>query len=104
MRDCYREWGIAAERDGHEPEDHLGLELAFMLFLVQNLSTVAASCRGESPQIALVDFMDAHIMTWAGECLKKASECARTVFYREMPVLCCLLLGNMRRNMAGLPV
>lgn len=104
VRDCYREWGIAAERERHEPEDHLGLELAFMLFLVQNLDTGAASCRGESPQVALADFMDAHIMTWAGECLKKASECASTVFYREMSALCCLLLGNVRRNMAGLPV
>lgn len=103
VRDCYREWGIAAERDGHEPEDHLGLELAFVLFLVQNLGSGAVSCRGESPQAVLAAFMDGHIMVWAGECLKKASECASTVFYREMSALCCLLLGSVRRYIAGLP-
>jgi TorA maturation chaperone TorD len=103
VRDCYREWGIAAERDGHEPEDHLGLELAFVLFLVQNLGSGAVSCRGESPQAALAAFIDGHIMVWAGECLKKASECASTVFYREMSALCCLLLGNIRRHIAGVP-
>lgn len=96
VRDFYREWGIAAERDGHEPEDHLGLELAFMLFLVQNMTEPVASYTGQSPQAALADFMDTHILNWAGDCLKKASECAATVFYREMSPLCCLLLGNLR--------
>ena len=96
VRDCYREWGIAAERDGHEPEDHLGLELAFILFLVQNMGGVIASSQGQSPEAALAAFMDGHILAWAGDCLKKTSECASTVFYREMSALCCLLLGNVR--------
>lgn len=96
VRDCYREWGIAAERDGHEPEDHLGLELAFILFLVQNLGGAVASSQGQSPEAALAAFMDGHPLAWAGDCLKKASECASTVFYREMSALCCLLLGNVR--------
>ena len=103
VRDFYREWGIAAEREGHEPEDHLGLELAFVLFLVQNMASPLASCSRQSPQAALADFMDGHILTWAGGCLKKASECAGTVFYRDMSPLCCLLLGNLRTTIAGLP-
>ena len=101
--DFYREWGIAVEREGHEPEDHLGLELAFVLFLVQNMTSSLASCSGLSSQAALVVFMDSHILTWAGDCLKKAAECAGTVFYREMSRLCCLLLGNLRVTIAGLP-
>ncbi len=101
VRDCYREWGIAAEQDGHEPEDHLGLELAFMLFLVQHMGTAVASGQGQSPEAALAAFMDAHVLAWTGDCLKKASECATTVFYREMPPLCCLLLGNVRALIQG---
>lgn len=102
VRDSYRAWGIAAERDGHEPEDHLGLELAFVLFLVQTMSEAVASHRGETPQAALTAFMDEHLLAWAGDCLKKSSECAATVFYREMPRLCCLLLGNVRAHVLGL--
>ena len=101
VRDCYREWGIAAERDGHEPEDHLGLELAFILFLVQNMGGAVASSQGQSPEAALATFMDGHILAWAGDCLKKASACASTVFYREMSALCCLLLGNVRALVQG---
>ena len=111
VRDFYWEWGIAAERGGHEPEDHLGLELAFVLFLVQSMAASFASsgasygvsCSGQSPQAALADFMDRHLLTWAGDCLKKAAECANTVFYREMSALCCLLLGNLRASVAGRP-
>ena len=101
VRDCYREWGIAAERDGHEPEDNLGLELAFILFLVQNMGGALASSLGQSPKAALAAFMDGHTLAWAGDCLKKASECASTVFYREMSALCCLLLGNVRGLVQG---
>ena len=106
VRDFYRAWGIAAERDGHDPEDHLGLELAFILFLVQSMGGAAsvASCRGETPQAALAAFMDEHTLIWAGNCLKKSSECAATVFYREMPRLCCLLLGNVREHVLSMPV
>lgn len=46
VRDCYREWGIAAERDGHEPEDHLGLELAFILFLYRTWAGLLPQARG----------------------------------------------------------
>ena len=64
--------------------------------VLQNMGGAVASSQGQSPKAALAAFMDGHILAWAGDCLKKTSECASTVFYREMSALCCLLLGNVR--------
>jgi TorA maturation chaperone TorD len=54
---------------------------------------------GRTPQEALTAFLDDHVLAWAGSCLRKASETASSVFYREMPKLCCLMLANLRDAM-----
>jgi TorA maturation chaperone TorD len=99
--DCYGEWGLRIEQAGREPEDHLGLELAFLLFLLRAMDRGAASGLGRTPREALAAFIDDHVLDWAGSCLRKASEEASSTFYREMPRLCCLMLGNLRDHAAA---
>ena len=93
----YADWGIGIDNAGHEPEDHLGLEMAFALFLLRASVDEPSprSGRGLSPRAALALFLEDHVLPWAGLCLEKAREEAATDFYREIPVLCWTLLGNL---------
>lgn len=97
----YADWGVGIENAGHDPEDHLGLELAFALFLLRAMSggEPAKSGRGLAPREALVAFLERHILPWAGRCLEKASQEAETVFYRNVPQLCRVMLANLHAEL-----
>jgi TorA maturation chaperone TorD len=101
VRQAYLDWNLDTEASGREPEDHLGLEMAFALFLLQAVSQnpPPRSRRGLTPEAALAVFLDAHILAWAGPCLQTAGQNAATVFYRETAPLCLLLLRNLRREL-----
>lgn len=95
VRDTYAAWGIATERQGHEPEDHIGLELAFCVTLLQRaLEDGDVSALG-----ALATFLDDHLLQWAGPCLRAASEAASEPFYRHMPTLCLDALEGLRAKL-----
>ena len=93
----YSDWGISVDNAGHDPEDHLGLETAFALFLLRTAlgDPFPRAGRGLGPLAALVLFLDEHVLPWAGLCLEKAREEAATDFYREIPVLCWTELNNL---------
>lgn len=93
----YLEWGLGIEDFGHAPEDHLGLELSFLLYLLQieEREPSRRSESGQTPQETLRAFLDEHLLSWAGPCLQKAAAEARSVFYQEMPALCELMILNL---------
>lgn len=99
----YLDWGLLIDRFGHDPEDHLGLELAFLLYLLRlsDEEPDRRSKNGETPQAALESFLHAHVLPWAGQCLDKASACASSVFYRELPKLCRVMLLNLSKDIKG---
>jgi len=104
VRQCYLTWGLNTENADREPEDHLGLELAFTLFLVQAAyqQPVPVSKGGMFPEKALADFLDEHVLAWVDSCLNTATKHASTVFYREIPVLCLVMLRNLRQDVASI--
>lgn len=101
LRQWYHDWGVSTE--GKADDDLLWRELAFVLHLLR--ATVetpdAVSSWKQPPRAALADFMNQHILPWAGFCLNKASEEASTVFFRELPKLCCVMLENLRSDLAA---
>lgn len=98
------DWGIEIEKVGSEPEDHLGLELAFVCFLLQTMQADPSRCsqKGITPQSALHSFMQEHLLPWAGDCLSKSSSEASTVFFSELPKLCWVMLNNLNTHISKL--
>lgn len=99
VRAIYAAHGLAAERANREPEDHLGLELAFLAHLIQQGLAENAERNNavETSREAAVRFLDEHVLVWAEDCLVTAANAAATLFYRQIPPLCLRLLVNLRR-------
>lgn len=99
----YLGWGIRIEQAGHEPEDHLGLELAFMCYLLQVMQEdpEVTGADGKTPGAALAAFLRQHVLLWVDACLCTASEAATTPFYAHVPVLCRALVHNLEKDLHG---
>ncbi len=105
VREAYAAHGLAFGRSANEPDDHLGLELSFLAYLLG----LAAEGAGESParadaacdpaascdlapdaacdSAALADaaaFLSNHVLVFSGIYLKNLRTRARTPFYRAV--------------------
>ncbi len=81
VRELYGRFGVQAPGMHREPDDHLGLELAF----VATLSDLAA--RGDMAQRtrcfeAQRNFLRDHLLAWAPACLALVEKHAETDYYR----------------------
>jgi len=87
VRAFYRRFGVEAPSLGKEPDDHIGLELSFISHLCTlGLDAIDASeADAETAMIASVgDFLDQHLLRWAGGCLDRVLANASTDFYRGL--------------------
>lgn len=85
VRAVYTAFGCALESNASEPDDHLGIELAFLAKLFS-----LALEDGEEARRALdaaADFVSCHVLTFSREALHRMHESARSVFYREAALL-----------------
>ena len=85
VRELYRRFGVEAPAVHREPDDHLGLELAFVATL-SDLAAVAAA-RDDAGRLATCfqtqkDFLQDHLLAWAPSCLGLVEEHAETDYYR----------------------
>lgn len=96
VRHIYQEWGLTAENEGREPEDHLSMELGFLAFLL-SLPPDARSASNSSPETALHSFLHDHCDMWIPQCLDTASENAESVFYASSCRLCSTILKNLEQ-------
>lgn len=97
VREAYRRFGLQAPHLGREPDDHLGLELAFMLHLcVLGIDAIGRQDPAALEEVlaAQRDFLDEHLLRWAPECLELVSRHARTDLYRAAGELA---LGTLRQ-------
>lgn len=103
VANTYLDWGIRIEQAGHDPEDHLGLELAFACYLLQVMQEdpEVTGADGKTPGDALAVFLREHLLLWADDCLRAASSAAVTPFYGHVPVLCRALLHNLAADLDG---
>lgn len=97
VRRAYARFGLQAPRLNQEPDDHLGLELAFMLHLC-GLGVQAAQAQDnvalDTALAAQRDFLSQHLLQWAPECLTRVTEHAHSDYYRGVAHLA---LGTLAR-------
>ncbi len=85
VRAAYAAFGYALESSASEPDDHLGIELAFLAKLFALASE--DDRKAERALAAAADFMGAHVLAFSGDALRRMHESARSVFYREAALL-----------------
>ena len=84
VREIYQGFGVEAPAIHREPDDHIGIELAF----VGRLSELAAAAATEGDTAALDRHLEAqkaflrdHLLVWAPRCLELVGEHAETAYY-----------------------
>jgi len=104
VRDFYNRFGLQAPNLRREPDDHLGLELAFML----HLCTLALDALDADDQRrfewllgAQRTFLRVHLLRWAPRCLGLVIEHAATDYYRGAAHLA---LGTLQATAKALGV
>ncbi len=83
VRSIYRAWGIENARQSHEPDDTLGMMLAFCAHLVRTAADQGAD--PETAQKALAafeEFLVQHLLPWASAWRFLVSKHAKTDYYR----------------------
>lgn len=98
VRALYERFGVQTPAVHREPDDHLGLELAFVATL-SDLAARAAS-GNNTTQLARCfkaerDFLQDHLLAWAPNCLALVEEHAETDYYRGAALLA---LGSLAES------
>ncbi|MCC7451687.1 MAG: molecular chaperone TorD family protein [Anaerolineae bacterium] len=104
VRDLYQQYGVKAPRQNNEPDDHVGLEMAFMVHLSQ-LALQAI----DSHNACLLDravqgqraFLTDHLLAWIPRYAQDVITSAQTDYYRGVAYL---LLGTLAETAALLKV
>jgi putative dimethyl sulfoxide reductase chaperone len=90
VRNWYRRFGLEAVNLHHEPDDHIGLELAFVAHLAGR-SLVALEQNDQQTMMALLhaqkQFLSEHLWKWAFGWCALVGEHAQTDFYRGLSQL-----------------
>lgn len=90
VRGWYRRFGLQSEQLYSEPDDHIGLELAFLSHLAQRgLSALEQGAQEEFERImnAHREFLDQHPRQWASAFCEGLIENAATPFYKGLALL-----------------
>lgn len=107
VRQWYQRFGLEAVDLYHEPDDHIGLELAFLAHLAGR--ALAALEQGEPQTLALLlqvqrQFLSAHLFKWAFGWCALVGEHSQTDFYRGIAQLVEGTLTELGdRTLANLP-
>jgi putative dimethyl sulfoxide reductase chaperone len=101
VRAAYRRHGLAIEGVGHEPDDHIGLELAFLHALCE--AAMERAERADRPGLAAIledqrVFLSGHLLKWVPDWTLDVVKSARTGFYRGMAELLNAYVALDRRN------
>lgn len=91
VRTFYHSHGLTTDATGREPEDHLGLELAFVAHLLRQAINTGDAQHSEAAR----RFLDAHVLPWADDCLRRAASEAQTPFYQGVSLLCASALRGL---------
>lgn len=90
VREWYRRFGLQVTKLYKEPDDHVGLEFAFISHLASlAVQALEAGDRNKSRKIikAQKEFLREHIFTWVPTWCEQLGEYARTDFYRGIGYL-----------------
>lgn len=101
VRAAYAEFGLAAPRLNQEPDDHIGLEMAFISELcVRGLDALDSADTAALTLVlaAIARFLDEHLLAWGPQCLTLIATEATTSFYRGVGALGLGLLSDAGRT------
>lgn len=106
VRELYERFGVQAPAMHREPDDHLGLELAFVATLSDLAAQAAAA--GDTAQLARCfetqrDFLQDHLLAWAPTCLALVGKHAETDYYRGAALLALGSLAESARLCGAAP-
>lgn len=97
VRTWYAKYGLQAHASDKGPDDHLGLELSFVAYLLNQCESKPEE-RIEL-QSDIRRFMDEHLMRWAPQCLAKITEQAETSFYQGLGLLVASTLKQLEKSL-----
>lgn len=104
VRQLYADYGLQAANLYKEPDDHFGLEMAFMAHL--GTLGLEAIGRGDVETVqahleAQQDFLREHLLLWGPEFLNRVIDSAQTAYYRGAAYLAlgCLAGAAQRRGL-----
>ena len=90
MREWFRRYGLESVKIYNEPDDHIGLELAFSAHLA-GLGLVALEEGDQTRFIQLLDaqkqFLAEHPLRWVAEWSKHVETHSRTDFFRGIALI-----------------
>ncbi|MEQ6375633.1 molecular chaperone TorD family protein [Bacillaceae bacterium S4-13-56] len=86
VRDFFHRFGLELTRKNQEPDDHIGLELLFMSYLIDCISNQ----KFEEQELikAQSQFLEEHILTWISDFSNDVQKNANTPFYKGLALLC----------------
>ncbi len=90
VREYYRKFGLESVRVRQEPDDHVGLEMAFLAHLAGDaLKALEAGDQVEVERLldAQRQFASEHLFSWFGSWYKLVEEKAHSDFYRGLALL-----------------
>jgi putative dimethyl sulfoxide reductase chaperone len=90
VREAYRKYQLAPKGLGHEPDDHIGLELDFLHRLCEMAKERAEQADETGLVGILVDqkaFLDEHLLRWVPEWTRDVVKSAESEFYKGMAQL-----------------
>jgi TorA maturation chaperone TorD len=106
VREWYHRFGLQAERQYQEPDDHIGLELSFLAQL-SGLALQAYEA-GDTARFQLLRadqgrFLNEHLARWVPKWCGLVSEHARTGYYRGLALLVKGALEELSQNLSWAP-
>ena len=106
VREIYERFGVQAPAIHREPDDHLGLELAFVATLSDLVTQATAKDDATQPTRcfeAQKDFLRDHLLAWAPACLALVEKHAETDYYRGAALLALGSLAESARLCGAAP-
>ena len=90
VREFYGKAGIKKNPDLKEPDDHIGIELAFMVNLCSQAKVALKNDKKEEV-LSLLErqkqFLQNHLLTWVPSLCKDIQTAAQTDFYKSLAAL-----------------
>jgi len=90
VRNAYRKYNLLPKAFGHEPDDHLGLELDFLHQLCE-MAREKARSEDEKGLVEILNdqkaFLDEHLLNWVPDWTRDVVKSAKTDFYKGMAQL-----------------
>lgn len=89
VRNMYRKYGLATPNINREPDDHFGLELAFMSVLAERTADGSTEDTADALIQDQWNFLQEHLGVWTRDFTGRILESAHTEYYLGLALIAC---------------